>query len=428
MPPAPSPPHAAALAELAQVAQDAAAAEAVAAFAAQGINAIVLKGAAIADRLYDSPGARRYNDTDLLVDPARHGDAERTLAALGYADPLAGIPDFQAVHASTWHRGPTTIDLHRTVLLSGRDPATTWAALSAETRPLTLGGRPVRALGDAALALVIAAHVVQHGPAAQPRTDLVRALVVLDRPVWDRTCDLAQRLAMEEVLGVGLREVPEGQALADALELPEQASPEIALRLRGFQPLAGAFPQLAELRSPAKLAHFIFEELTPPPAFIRHWWPYARRGRAALALGYLYRPFWLARHTPAAFVTWRATTRPERIQPTLGDLRAALWTWRAGIRVRRQLRAGGLEAVALPRVPRVDSGAIRGLAAVDHRMRLSCLERSLVRQRWHAAHGSPRDVVIGVGRPGEDFGAHAWLEGDPPTESDGFTAMLRRPA
>ena len=32
-------------------------------------------------------------------------------------------------------------------------------------------------------------------------------------------------------------------------------------------------------------------------------------------------------------------------------------------------------------------------------------------QRWLAAHGEPRAVVVGVSAPG-DFRAHAWLEGE----------------
>jgi len=54
--------------------------------------------------------------------------------------------------------------------------------------------------------------------------------------------------------------------------------------------------------------------------------------------------------------------------------------------------------------------------------------RALVLQTWHAAQGQPRDLVIGVTPPGEDFKAHAWLDGDPPCEHEGFIELLRRPA
>jgi hypothetical protein len=43
----------------------------------------------------------------------------------------------------------------------------------------------------------------------------------------------------------------------------------------------------------------------------------------------------------------------------------------------------------------------------------TCLEQAFVLQRWLAAHGEEREVVIGVSAPGEAFGAHAWVDGEP---------------
>lgn len=72
---------------------------------------------------------------------------------------------------------------------------------------------------------------------------------------------------------------------------------------------------------------------------------------------------------------------------------------------------------------------MRGVAAVLHRRRARCLERSLVLQTWLAAHGDPRDLIVGVTRPGEDFSAHAWLEGEDPCHGTlaGFHEITRRP-
>jgi hypothetical protein len=36
----------------------------------------------------------------------------------------------------------------------------------------------------------------------------------------------------------------------------------------------------------------------------------------------------------------------------------------------------------------------------------------LVRQRWLAAQGEPREISIGVTAPSPGFVAHAWLEGE----------------
>ena len=91
--------------------------------------------------------------------------------------------------------------------------------------------------------------------------------------------------------------------------------------------------------------------------------------------------------------------------------RGALWAARALVAARRQLRARPLGEVRVGAPPALPSRAERGVTAVLRRGRASCLERSLVLQRWHAAHGERHDVVIGVTGPA-DFLAHAWLDGE----------------
>jgi hypothetical protein len=112
--------------------------------------------------------------------------------------------------------------------------------------------------------------------------------------------------------------------------------------------------------------------------------------------------------------------------PDIATLRAAWWTHRALRSARRQLRARGLEALELPRLPDLPGSARRGVDALLRREPSTCLERALVLQRWRAAHGEPRDVVVGVRGSAADFGAHAWLDDEttePPT--DAFAELLR---
>src|SRR4029077_3942460 len=78
-----------------------------------------------------------------------------------------------------------------------------------------------------------------------------------------------------------------------------------------------------------------------------------------------------------------------------------------------QLRTRPLQDVSLPRPPAVDDHAVRGVYAVLRRRDTSCLERALVPQSWHSAHGRPQDVVIGVACTSSQFRAHAWLGGEP---------------
>jgi Transglutaminase-like superfamily len=78
--------------------------------------------------------------------------------------------------------------------------------------------------------------------------------------------------------------------------------------------------------------------------------------------------------------------------------------------------------VRLPPPPPLPAVATRGVEGVLRRASATCLERSLVRQRWLAAHGRRVDVVIGVTAPARGFAAHAWLDGD---EADGFAELTR---
>jgi len=106
-------------------------------------------------------------------------------------------------------------------------------------------------------------------------------------------------------------------------------------------------------------------------------------------------------------------------------VRAAWWASRALSHARRALVRGEFDGVSLSRPPELPAGAGYAVEAVLRRRSASCLERSLVLQRWHAAHGRPLDVVIGVKAPASDFAAHAWLEGEPPPRNMTFGELMR---
>ena len=108
----------------------------------------------------------------------------------------------------------------------------------------------------------------------------------------------------------------------------------------------------------------------------------------------------------------------------LAALRAAVWAERALRQTRRELRRERLSEIELAAPPGVPPGAIRGVHGLLRRRAHTCLEEALVLQRWLAAHGTYRDVVIGVTAPGDVFGAHAWLDGEPNADS-GFAELTR---
>jgi hypothetical protein len=98
----------------------------------------------------------------------------------------------------------------------------------------------------------------------------------------------------------------------------------------------------------------------------------------------------------------------RRRPPRISELRAAWWTYRCLRDVRRRLAAGRTDVRVAP--PALPAAAVRGVEAVLRRVRSTCLEAALVRQRWLRAHGVLCDVVIGVAAPSDGFRAHAWLE------------------
>jgi hypothetical protein len=51
----------------------------------------------------------------------------------------------------------------------------------------------------------------------------------------------------------------------------------------------------------------------PDAEFMRSWSPLASRGTVGLAVAYMWRPLWLARHAPRGFIAWaRARSRARR--------------------------------------------------------------------------------------------------------------------
>lgn len=106
-------------------------------------------------------------------------------------------------------------------------------------------------------------------------------------------------------------------------------------------------------------------------------------------------------------------------------LRAALWTRRALHRVHVDLKANGLSYSPVPAPPPLPSHARRGVHAVLRRQQSTCLERALVLQRWCAANGDARDVIVAVRGGTVDFAAHAWVDGEPDGAADSFEELIR---
>jgi hypothetical protein len=122
-----------------------------------------------------------------------------------------------------------------------------------------------------------------------------------------------------------------------------------------------------------------------------------------------------------------------RLRPSV--LRAAWWAWWALRAARAGLKVAGVD-VAVADPPKLPRSAGIGVQAVLRRTLPTCLESALVAQRWFAAHGDSRDVVIGVTTSGagasadahDGFAAHAWLDGQDPNAASTYLEMYRIPA
>ena len=121
-----------------------------------GVEAVLLKGPALARRLYGECETRGYSDIDLLVPHRDLVSARGALVALGYADGGAahGIDDVAGIkHAEVWVRAgeagdPVLIDLHWRLDRCEAPDDLIWGALVAGRGSINIRGEEVAVLGD----------------------------------------------------------------------------------------------------------------------------------------------------------------------------------------------------------------------------------------------------------------------------------------
>jgi len=195
--------------------------------AEQGIEAMLLKGAAMAVRYYPTPATRPLGDLDLLV---RHRDAARAAAALTHAGWVAGreTPVGELVkhaHGVALRRGAASLDLHWNALWAKRTSDADdqfWEA----AEPVDFRGRRALALApsdELVHACMHGARRSQNAYSWQP-LPLVRwatdaALVLRGRAVdWSRVEATAARFHARLQLRDAFGYLKEGLGLA----VPEQ--------------------------------------------------------------------------------------------------------------------------------------------------------------------------------------------------------------
>ena len=293
-------------------------AEVLRAFDGQGIQSVLLKGPSMVRWLYPNR-PRRYEDCDLLVSPATMRDAERVLHGLGFTPTLEQrrMPTWWREHAIEWKHPErcAAVDLHHTLKGAGVDDLRLWQVLHAETETMTVGGFAASVLSLPGRALVLALHAREKDLSKQ---DLARALERAGEETWKKAAELAERLEATAGFSAGLRLVPRGRALATRLELPSTDSVGAALHATHAPSESLTVDRIMRATGLLERVAIVRYKLLPPPTFMRHWSPQARRGRIGLLAAYVRRLVWVARGMPRAVRAWHQARREVQGGPPKG--------------------------------------------------------------------------------------------------------------
>ena len=299
---------------------DAATARIFEAFESDGVEAILLKGAALARLLYLAEERRPYADVDLLVSPRSVARARAALTGLGFRDAskLLGIDDIGGVvHEERWvgnHPGAEhelLIELHLRMAFAQAPPQSAWDALAAHRTWVELEGHRVPILDRDGQAMHLALHAAQHGPGyAKGTRELTLGLERWPFEVWEGAATLATRVGGREFFAAGLRLVPAGAALASRLGLADNPDLDWEIRNLDERP-RGVFhlQALTEAHGLHERASVVRRALLPSRQWIVWQHPWARGSTARLVLGYAAH---IARAPAWAVRAWRFRRRMRR--------------------------------------------------------------------------------------------------------------------
>jgi hypothetical protein len=303
---------------------DAAAAECISTLRTEEIRAILLKGPVTA-QLYSDPDSRTYSDVDLLVAPDEFPRALRTLEGIGFRNLVKARDTLEGTHAVPLRlERPSVagrrqfpaglaVDLHWSFHGIGASGAVFWAVVAEDAEQMVVSGTEVDVPSEPMQALLLALHAGTYKVSfRRPLTDLDRALELLSDDVWVGAHGLAIRLDAVPRFAAGLATRPLGLKLIDQLALEGMVDVRSALHTAGAPPaVADGLVRLKATRGVGPRVRVLARALIPGSPALRLTHPrLARLGPPGVAIGYLYRPFWLLAKLPAAL---RAQARARRI-------------------------------------------------------------------------------------------------------------------
>jgi hypothetical protein len=287
---------------------DRVAVEVVVALGAAGVDALVVKGVAIAHWLYRPGQARGYVDCDVLVAPDRLAAAGEVLTERGFTcerDQTLNPEAWTEAHEQVWRRRDGgAVELHWRLPGVAADPTLAWPVLWAHRATVPLGDAELAVLDAAGRTLHVALHAAQHGLVeTKPRIDLATALEQLDEETWRAAAALASEVEAIDAFSAGLRLDPRGAELAERLGVPEPST-KWALLAAGAEEMGAERVLRWRQAGPRERMRLTWLGLFPPREQMEMFDHRARRGGAALAAAYARR---LLRLPPLAVRAWRAT-------------------------------------------------------------------------------------------------------------------------
>jgi hypothetical protein len=168
-----------------------------------GIDALLLKGAALVHLDYQDAGVRPMADLDVLVRPDDVEDAVAVLGSLGWTSRSSRSPSrLAALYADDLRNGlGQGLDLHWRILMSPEPEHDLWR----EAVPLTLAGAETRALSAADRLLHVCAHgLVPNDPPAIRWVADAATITRRHEIDWARLVDQARRRQVSLSVGRAL--------------------------------------------------------------------------------------------------------------------------------------------------------------------------------------------------------------------------------
>lgn len=217
----------------------------------EGLEPVLIKGAALAEPVYGSLGARRMADIDVLVAGKHFARAADILAQCGFS-PGSGFvwPQASVKSCAFTGQGDAQVDLHSRPLQAPWDEATE-SLMRAGSGRVTFCGHTVPTLSASANLVVAVVHGMQFDRRGSYQWILDAVLLIRSGGIdWTQVCGIGRMLNLDFAVSRGLHVVlpwvPPGSVPASALKEGLRLRQRIEQSFRTREPggVLGALPNL----------------------------------------------------------------------------------------------------------------------------------------------------------------------------------------